>query len=67
VIEILYRNHRGEVGTRRIEPGRVEYGSSKWHPKPQWLLHARDVERGVDRTFALRDVLRWDGVDVRQG
>jgi predicted DNA-binding transcriptional regulator YafY len=54
---IYYRNHRGELATRRILPQRMWFGSTKWHPEPQWLLDAHDLDKGVLRSFALRDML----------
>jgi len=54
---IHYRNHRGELATRRILPQRMWFGSTKWHPEPQWLLDAHDLDKGVLRSFALRDML----------
>lgn len=56
---ILYRNHRGETAWRTITPLRVWFGATEWHPEPQYLLKAVDTEKGAERDFALRDVLRW--------
>jgi predicted DNA-binding transcriptional regulator YafY len=54
-IEVVYRNHRGEVATRRILPWRVYWGATEYHPTAQWLLECWDVEKGAKRTFALAD------------
>jgi hypothetical protein len=56
-LAFVYRNHRGEVATRRAIPISVRYGSSPWHPDPDWLLEAFDVERGAVRTFAMKDMI----------
>jgi hypothetical protein len=32
------------------------YGSTEWHPEPQWLLKARDVAKGAERDFAIKDI-----------
>lgn len=58
-IKIVYRNHRGEVGTRRIKPITIWFGSSQWHPEPQWLMEAMDLEKNVVRDFALKDITSW--------
>lgn len=58
-VAIRYRNWRGEVATRRIAPTGVRWGSNEWHPEPQWLLDAIDVDKGEPRTFALAGVLAW--------
>jgi predicted DNA-binding transcriptional regulator YafY len=58
-IFILYTNHRGENSIRRIVPHRVFFGSTEWHPEPQWLLEADDLEKDARRSFAMRDIHRW--------
>lgn len=62
IVEILYTNYRGETARRRIVPGELRYGSTEFHPEPQWLLDALDVEKGVQRTFAMRDVKEWNSL-----
>lgn len=61
-IEILYTNYRGETARRRIIPSGLRYGATEYHPEPQWLLDAFDVEKAAHRTFAMRDVREWDSV-----
>lgn len=58
-VTILYRNWRGEVSRRRILPRFIRYGATEWHPEPQYVLEAFDLDKGADRSFALADVLRW--------
>jgi hypothetical protein len=64
-IEITYRNYRGEVSQRRIVPQRVWFGASEWHPEPQWMLDALDVDKG-ERSFALRDVIDFGAAGFRR-
>lgn len=64
-VTIRYRNHKGEVSERAVVPRRLWYGECAWHPGPQWLLEAFDLGKNARRTFALRDVLAWGGVEVR--
>lgn len=54
-LELPYKNWRGEISTRKIQPIRIEFGATEWHPEPQWLLVARDIEKNAERSFALRD------------
>lgn len=54
-LTMTYRNWRGEVGKRSIVPIRVWFGATEWHPEPGWLLSALDMEKGVERDFALAD------------
>lgn len=54
-LELPYKNWRGEVSTRRIQPIRIEFAATEWHPEPQWLLVATDIEKQAERSFALKD------------
>lgn len=58
-VRILYKNYKGEIGVRRIIPRKIVFASNEWHPVPQWLLEAHDLDKGVERTFALCDVRAW--------
>lgn len=63
VVRIRYRNHKGETAVRRIVPypnRPVEFGSNRWHPTPQWLLYAWDLDKKAERTFALKDIQSWE-------
>ncbi|AWJ93253.1 hypothetical protein Sp245p_26380 (plasmid) [Azospirillum baldaniorum] len=51
-----YTNWRGEHGTRRAIPIRVYHGATEYHPEPQWLMEAHDLDKGAVRVFAMRDM-----------
>ena len=55
-----YLNWRGERATRRVHPKRVWYGSTEWHPEPQWFLEATDLEKEEVRDFAFKDMIFTD-------
>lgn len=57
-----YRNHRGEIAERRVQPIRLWYGATEHHPYCTWLLKALDVDRGAERDFALHEILTWTGM-----
>ncbi len=59
MIRIIYENSE-----RRIEPKSIEFTSTKWHPIPQWLLVAYDIDKQVIRRFALKDIKNWQDVIV---
>ncbi len=59
VVAIIYMNHRGETATRHILPQKIWFGSTQWHPEPQWLLEAFDVGKQAMRSFAMRDISHW--------
>ena len=58
-VEIDYTNWEGERSKRVIIPIGVQYTSNQWHPEPQWLLIATDVEKREQRTFAMKDIHAW--------
>ena len=68
-VPILYTNWRGETAVRKIVPhtrhpvvsGKPSlwFGSTQWHPEPQWLLTAVDVEKGAVRDWALSGIKAW--------
>jgi predicted DNA-binding transcriptional regulator YafY len=55
-VVIEYTNWRGERGFRRIKPISIDYTSTKWHPDPQWIMDALDLDRNAVRSFAMRDI-----------
>lgn len=55
-LTVRYTNHRGETAVRRIQPYLVRYGTSQWHPEPGWLMYAIDLDRNVERGFAMKDM-----------
>lgn len=59
-VRIDYINWEGKRGIRRIRPIRIFFGSTNWHKEDQWLLKAVDLDKGEERDFALKDVLKWE-------
>ncbi len=60
--ESHYTNWKGQTSLRRIVPEKVWYGSTAWHPEPQWLLTAWDTEKNERRDFALADFHRAESI-----
>ncbi len=54
-VTLIYTNWKGETAPRRIIPRRVWWGSTEWHPEPQWLVTAFDMDKESERDFALKD------------
>jgi len=52
---------------RTVIPERVWFGSTEWHPEPQWLLEAFDIEKGERRSFAMADIRCWFCEPVADG
>ena len=59
VVTILYTNYRGKTGYRKIQPEKIWFGATDWHPKEQWLLDAYDLEKEASRNFAMKDIKEW--------
>jgi predicted DNA-binding transcriptional regulator YafY len=58
-VTIDYTNWRGERKHRYVRPISMEWGSNKWHPKPQWLMVAYDPDNEGERTFAYENIHSW--------
>ncbi|MCD1645211.1 hypothetical protein [Aurantimonas coralicida] len=56
VLKFFYTNWRGETAERTVMPQSIYFGSTRWHPEPQWLLRALDMNRLEDRDFALAGI-----------
>lgn len=60
IVTIRYTNYRGETGIRRIIPIEIRFIATQWHPEAQWVMEAYDVEKGGQRSFAIKDILDWN-------
>lgn len=56
---IDYTNHRGERRWRHIEPRKIYWGRTEWHPNDQHLLHAWDLDKMCDRDYAMAGIHAW--------
>lgn len=59
-VTFTYKNHRGETSVRLVRPIMVAFGCNNFQPGPQWLLHAWDLNKDAERTFAKKDIKDWD-------
>jgi predicted DNA-binding transcriptional regulator YafY len=64
-VSILYRNWKGEVAWRRIVPLSISFESSQWHPVPQWIMRALDIDKEAERSFAIADIQNWKPSSVK--
>lgn len=58
-VKIKYKNYREIISQRLIEPIQIRFGSTEWHPEPQWLLRAFDISKNAEREFAIKDIMHW--------
>ena len=59
VVEIEYKNWRGETNKTKILPEHIFFGSTEWHSEEQWFLNAYDLELDSYRDFPLNEILKW--------
>jgi predicted DNA-binding transcriptional regulator YafY len=64
VVTFEYTNHRGQTRQRKVIPVSIRFGSAEWHPDPQWLLEAFDLDKQSMRTFALLGISSWNPSEV---
>lgn len=59
-VEIDYTNWCGERRKRMIEPMKLVFMETEWHPTPQWILWAADVEaENAVKAFAMSGIHEW--------
>jgi len=58
-LQFKYKNWKGETNNRIVIPYNIYFGNTEFHPKEQWLLCAYDIEKCVERNFALKDVIEF--------
>ena len=63
-IEFDYVNYRGEKSHRRVLFQRITYWGNEWHRDPQWLMVALDLDKGVTREFAMKDMTNVGHINV---
>ena len=54
VLEFIYTNWQGITSKRKAVPIKVVFSSNEWHPEPQWILVAYDIDKQAERGFALK-------------
>ena len=59
-VKILYTNWKGKTGYRNIIPKKIEFKSTDWHKEKQWILDSYDLDKELDRGFALKDIIKWN-------
>lgn len=57
--EVTYTNYKSETATRRIRIEGLFYGCTQYHSSFQLLLSVYDLDKQVDRMFALCDISDW--------
>jgi len=58
-LQFEYKNWLGKVSIRKVVPYDIWFGSTEFHPEDQWFLHVFDMDKGEERNFALRDIIKF--------
>ena len=58
-LSFIYLNYKGERSERLVKPIEIYYGSTEYHPEPQLLLKAFDIEKKAERDFAMDSIFSW--------
>lgn len=62
-VEILYTNYKGRKALRCIRPEKIVFeAGNDYHPEPQWLLFAVDLEDGKLKAWAMSGIHDWRSV-----
>lgn len=64
-LQFLYTPWQGETATRQVTDPELWWGATTWHPTPQWLLKAWDVDKQAWRDFAVESI-KLDSVLVEE-
>lgn len=60
-VRIMYTNHRHETEWRNILPVRLFWSEdNRYHPEPQYLLAAWDLDKKAGRDFAMNNIQKWE-------
>lgn len=67
-IHFTYKNYRGEVGRRRVRARdiHVSFGATHYHPEPQIIFRAFDLDKEAVREFALKDMDFRPEIDIEE-
>ncbi len=66
-IKILYRNWKGQLKWRWIEPITMVYEKSEYYDEPQWFIKAYDYEKDAIRHFAVKNILSFNNEEEHHG
>ena len=61
IVEFKYINYKGEYSHRRVKIIAIEFTSTPYHQRSQFLLRGIDLDKEAERSFAMSDIyhLMW--------
>lgn len=57
-LRFRYCNYKGETSWRNVVPIEISFKKTDYHDEEQWIMRALDVDRNVEREFAMKDI--WE-------
>lgn len=66
-ISFRYKNHRGEITKRLVEPDSLEFLTApdpKYGYQPGWFLSGFDMNKKARRSFALTNIILDEGIQA---
>lgn len=59
-LKFTYKNWKGVVADREVSDPEMVFTQSDWHGKEdQWFMKAIDLEKGDERMFAVKDIIKF--------
>lgn len=55
-IEFGYTNWKGEYSKRAAVVKDIAFGNVEWHDGKQWIMTGFDLDKRLDRFFAMKDM-----------
>jgi hypothetical protein len=56
IVKFRYKNYQGKMGIRNVFVKGFYYGETAYHPMPQLFLSGFDLDKSVNRDFAVNDI-----------
>jgi hypothetical protein len=56
IITFTYTNYKGETSVRTAKFVSISYGSTEYHPEPQFLIAGYDLDKKGLRGYAVKDM-----------
>ena len=58
-LKFKYKNWEGKIAVRTVQPIKLWYGKTRWHPQEGWLLKAHDLDKNEERDFSIKDIIKF--------
>ena len=58
-LKFEYINWEGKYAVRIVQPIKLWFGKTQWHPQEGWLLKALDLDKNEERDFSVKDIIKF--------